>query len=416
MKLLFVSPLSPYPPRLGSAVITLNHIRYLSTRHTVDLIAFADRKKANDLGDLPRWCNNVELVDRPPRWQVLLYMIGRMTRDPVLDISRFRSSSMSEAVDRRLADGNYDAVLFQTLLSAQFRPEWYRGPTIWSLEDPSALKIQRMLPMYPWYSRLLHRSRSDRLQRYERKQASHFGRVTFVNKEDALEYKCIVPQASTDWVPHGIDPEAYRPCEEELRREGMIVITGNMFHIPNVDAVDFFCRDVFPLVCEQVASANLWLVGARPAKRVRKWANNPRVKVTGSVLDIRPYLHQAMISVCPVRLAIGTQTKILEALACGTPVVTTSAGNHGVGASSGEHLHVADDPVQFASKVVDLLKGIGWHDLSRNGRKFVEDNFAWSKSALRLEKILEQLASTSTRNLIPSVTYGKRTYGGDKGH
>src|SRR5579871_6460718 len=290
-----------------------------------------------------------------------------MIRDPDSQISRLRSGKMAEVVGRRLANTKYDVVLFQTVQSAQFQPDWYQGPTVWSLEDPLALKTQRMLPMFPWYSRPLHRRKSNRLKSYDMKQAHRFSRVIFVNKEDAVEYKRIVHEACTDWVPHGIDHETYLPSAEVARRDGMIVITGNMYHLPNIDAVEFFCRDVFPIVCEREPAANLWLVGSRPAQRIKKWAKDPRIKVTGSVPDIRPYLQQAMVSVCPVRLRIGTQTKILEALACATPVVTTSAGNHGIGASTGEHLYVADKPVEFANRVIELLRGERWCALSQNG-------------------------------------------------
>lgn len=409
MKLLFVSPYLPYPLLTGSAVITSNHIKHLSRRHTIDLISFGSRKKPSRLGDLPRWCNNIELVDRPPRWRVLLYLLAGMTRDPDLQISRLRSAKMAEVVSRRLADTRYDVVLFQTVQSAQFRPNWYQGPTVWNLEDPLVLKTHRMLPMFSWYSRPLHRRGRDRWKSYDMKQAPRFSRVIFVNKDDADEYKRIVHKACTDWVPHGIDHEAYRPSAEIARRDGMIVITGNMFHVPNVDAVEFFCRDIFPLVCEREPTANLWLVGSRPVERIKKWAKNPRIKVTGSVPDIRPYLQQARVSACPVRLKIGTQTKTLEALACATPVVTTSAGNHGIGASNGKHLYVADEPVEFSNRVVELLKGNRWHEFSQSGRRFVEENFTWSKSTLKLEEILEQLAATSGQ-WVPSGSYANQTH------
>jgi len=258
--------------------------------------------------------------------------------------------------------------------------------------------------MYPWFSRLLVRSWIDRLKRYDRQQASRFARIIFVNKEDSLEYANIVSEAHADWVPNGIDTEAFAPSQQSARRNGMIVITGNMFHVPNVDAIEHFCREIFPLVCKQVPSANLWLVGAKPVRRVRKWARDPRIKVTGSVPDIRPYLQQAMVSACPVRLKIGTQTKVLEALACGAPVVTTSAGNYGIGATSGKHLYVADDPAEFADKVVALLKGERWFELSESGRCFVENNFTWAKSALKLEQILKQLVTTAVSDLVPPVS------------
>lgn len=130
--------------------------------------------------------------------------------------------------------------------------------------------------------------------------------------------------------------------------------------------------------------------------------------------DIRPYLQEATVSVCPVRLKIGTQTKILEALACATPVVTTSAGNHGICATSGKHLYVADNPEEFADRVIELLKGDRWNELSQNGRRFVQENFTWSGSGLKLERILEQLAARSTRQCVTSESHLNQTHRGNE--
>src|SRR3954465_1070707 len=174
MRLLFVAASLPYPLLTGSAVITSNHIKHLSKNHTVDLISFRDRKAPSSLGDLPRWCNSIELVDRPPRWRVLLYLLAGLIRDPDPQISRLRSGKMAEIVARRLADSKYDVVLFQTVQSAQFRPTWYRGPTVWNLEDPLALKTRRRLPMFPWYYRPLQRRLSDRFNSYDIKLATRF--------------------------------------------------------------------------------------------------------------------------------------------------------------------------------------------------------------------------------------------------
>ena len=372
----------------------LNQIRVLSSRHKIDLISFKNRANSNDLGELPRWCNKIELIERPPRWRVLLSILRRALIDPLPEISRFRSPELSRVVAEHLSGDHYDVVLFQTVQAVQFRPDWYSGPAIWTLEDPPALKIEKMLPMYPWYSRLLHRKRIDRLRRYDLRQANRFDCVTFVNREDAVEYMHAVPGVCADFVPHGVSEESASQTEVS-RRKGMIVIAGNMFHVPNVDAVEFFCRDIFPLIYEREPSANLWLVGARPVARVRKWANNPRIKVTGYVPDIRTYLRQAVVSVCPVRLPVGTQTKILEALSCGTPVVTSSAGNHGIGAISGKHLHVTDDPREFANNVISLLVGDKWKEFSDNGRRFVRDKFSWENSAAKLEQIMERVVENS---------------------
>jgi len=96
-----------------------------------------------------------------------------------------------------------------------------------------------------------------------------------------------------------------------------------------------------------------------------------------------------MVSVCPVKLQVGVQTKILEALEAATPVVTTSAGNSGVRGRSGAHLWVADDPEEFANRVIELLNGERWDSLSASGRQFALEHFSWEKSARELEGYLQ---------------------------
>jgi glycosyltransferase involved in cell wall biosynthesis len=380
-------------------MIILNHIKHLSRCHTIDLMTFKDRRHPDRLGELPRWCNRIDVVDRPPRWRVLGHMLHGIVRDPHVVVSVSRSDEMSEAINRRLSHTEYDVVLFQLLQTAQFRPSWYQAPTIWCLEDPLALKVERMRYLYAWYKRPLARMWSARLMRYEKAHASTFDRIVCVNKEDSRDYMNLLKAQNFDWVPSGIDVDYFRPSREIPREEGMIVITGNMDHPPNVDAIDYFCREIFPLIWQRVPSANLWLVGSRPVSQVKKWMSSPRVKVTGFVPDIRPYLQKAMVSVCAVRLKIGTQTKILEALACATPVVTSPAGNYGIGGVSGEQLYVAAHPAEFADRVVSLLRGEKWCDISTRGREFVVNRFSWEQSVERLEQIMEQLvpASRSSR-------------------
>jgi polysaccharide biosynthesis protein PslH len=400
MRLLYLTPFVPYPPVTGSSMIALNHIEQLSLRHTVDLISFRNRENPEALGTLPRWCHDIQLVNRPPRWRSLLNTLTGVVRYIPIGVAAFGSEEMAALVSRRLAEVKYDAVIFQLAEMAQFQPDWFQGPSIWSLEDPPVLKYQRMLPLYPWYTKPLVWDRIARRQRYEKHRAGRFDCVVFVNEQDSRDYRNILPDADLDWVPSGIDVDAFRSAEEVARCRGMIVMTGNMFHRPNVDAVEYFCREVFPLICKRVQTATLWLVGARPVSAVRKWAKNSRIRITGFVPDISLYLSQAEVSVCPVRLRIGTQTKILEALACGTPVVTSSAGNHGIGAVSGEHLYVADDPADFADKVAGLLSGERWSELSQNGRRFVAQNFSWEKSTAKLEQVLGRFVGARTLDTV----------------
>lgn len=391
MKLLFVTAHFPYPPRTGHALIAYHYIKHLALRHSIDLISYGTHGRLAEAVEFRAWCNHIELVDQPSRRETFFNAgLGIAARQP-FEVPYYKSAKMFQAVHRHLSRGGYDAALFQRTETVQFLPADYVGPAIWCMEDPPGLREQRLLSLSPWYSRPAIQDRISRLRRYVRRQAIRFDRVLVLSEADARDYESTLKGARLDWVPYGIDTDVFKPGQANARREGMILISGNMYHPPNVDAVEYFCRRVFPLVCQRAPSANLWIVGAEPAASVRKWSENKRIKVTGFVPDLRAYLSQAMVSVCAVRLKIGAQTKILEALACGTPVVTTSAGNNSTGGVSGEHLYVADEPAEFAERVVALLNHERWTALSENGRQFVTANFTWEKCVAKLETILEEV-------------------------
>ena len=176
----------------------------------------------------------------------------------------------------------------------------------------------------------------------------------------------------------------------------LIVMTGNMAHPPNVAAAHFVCRDVFPRVRRAVPTAQLWIVGAAPTPEVLRWGKTEGISVTGAVPDVRAYLTKACVAVCGVPVMIGAQTKVLEALACGTPVVTTAAGNYDTRGIHGEHLYVADDPDTFAGCVVRLLRRERWTEMSESGRRLVETRFNPTRAGADLEHLVEAAIAART--------------------
>jgi sugar transferase (PEP-CTERM/EpsH1 system associated) len=392
MKLLYVTPNFPYPPRRGYTLMAYHQIKHLAQRHTVDLVSFKSTDgNTDETGGLSEWCRRVERIDLP-KWQSWLNVGWGLLADRPLQVSYLRSARMAAVIDAQLRQESYDVVIFQLTRMAQYRPIWYTGATILSLVDPFVLNYERSLAWRSWYTRPVVRDEIARLKRYESQQAKLFDRLLLITEADARDYQPLLGSSNVDWVSHGVDVDAFRPSASIARCPGMIVITGNMHHAPNINAVEYFCQEIFPLIQKQESAAHLYLVGSRPAVAVRKWAKHPNITVTGFVPDVKLYLNQAMVSVCPIRLKVGTQTKVLESLAMGTPVVTTSAGNHGVGGTTDKHLYVCDTPAEFAEKVVSLLRGKSWLDLSQSGRQFVEENFTWAQSANRLEQILTQVA------------------------
>ncbi len=389
MRLLFLTPSLAVPMRSGGAIMLYNYIRELSQNHDIDVVAFTDQGDA-ECGDLIRLCRNFLYVKRPVfRLTRFSRLVNKMIGVPT-QISPYKSKEIAQLIAQKCQTEKYDAIIFQFSEMAQFKPKDFLGAAILMMEDPLFLKFRRSEDLHSSpLMRMRIRYEAELIRRYERRTAKSFDRVLLISQKDLDDYRSILPECRFDWLPYGVDIHYFSPSDQVKRKPNMIIITGNMFHIPNVDAVQFFCEHVFPLVLCQVADARLFLVGANPAPSVQKWGAQDNIVVTGSVPDLRPYLQAAQVSVCAVQLKIGTQTKVLEAMACGTPVVTTSAGNNGINALSGQHLYVADDPGAMADCVVSLLEGKQWGTFSQNGRQFVVENFSWENGAVKLEKLIE---------------------------
>ena len=393
MKVLVITPSHIYPPVKGYQVMLCRHIEQLAARHSIDLIAFGDVVGNGSSADpIIALCNSVDIISLP-KWRIALNLLRGLFSFEPLQVCLYRSKEMTDIVENRLRSTNYDAVVCQLTRTVQFLPQWYKGITLLNMVDPLVLNYSRSLAWRPWYLRSALKHEILRLRHYESHQTSRFDRVSLISQADVSDYQELLKDVCFEQVAYGIDTEYFQPDACVDRVPGMIVISGNMGYAPNVDGVKYFCRDIFPLILAQVPNAHLWLVGVRPSPAIKKLGNSKNVTVTGYVDDIRYYLHRAMVSVCPIRLNVGTQTKVLEALAAGVPVVSTSAGNQGVGGESGYHLYEADSPLEISEHVVNLLCGYRGDELSKNGRRFVQDNFKWAKSTDKLESILNELVT-----------------------
>jgi glycosyltransferase involved in cell wall biosynthesis len=168
---------------------------------------------------------------------------------------------------------------------------------------------------------------------------------------------------------------------------------GSLDYAPNVDATLYFHQEIFPLVREQI-DCRLLVVGRHPPESIRALAMDPHVEIHGNVPNVLPYYKQAMVSVVALRAGGGTRLKILEAMATGTPVISTTIGCEGLDVTSEKEILLADEPEAFASQVVKAMSDeTGWEGLSRAGRKRVETSYDWKALSSQLEKVYMEYIS-----------------------
>jgi glycosyltransferase involved in cell wall biosynthesis len=161
-----------------------------------------------------------------------------------------------------------------------------------------------------------------------------------------------------------------------------------MSYHANIRMVLHLVHEIMPIVWESRHDVTLVIAGKDPPREIRDLAANPSIQVTGTVSDIRPYLQRATMAVSPLVYGVGIQNKVLEAMACGTPVITTSQAISALSVVPGQDVLVADTPESFAEAILRLFGDpIRQEQLSRAGRKYVEEHHNWNKIAIQLEDI-----------------------------
>lgn len=390
MRLLVVMASYPFPPRAGSDIVAYNNIKEISKKHSVYLICLS---AAKDSGNFSEYVEQIEFVSpkKVPRFiQLFRYAFYMLLRIPI-----FVTASMSHEMQKRVRElierDKFDAILLYNMNAIQYCPPSSYKKVIINVEDPQSIKLDRMcrLPIWSLWQKMKLLVYGKITEFYERKVLPKMGKVLLLSEADMWDMREQGAYDNIGCASYGVNKHSIGDIiGYEGRTEGMIIFSGNMFHSPNVDGILYFLQQIFPLVLQEYSTAKLWIVGADPDIRIRDTAVcfGEHVVITGRVNNMSEYLQPAKVSICPVRLKIGFQTKILESLSWGTPVVTTSAGNSGIGGCSGCELWVEDEPIKFASRVVELLRGEGWQRLSIEGRKLVEEHFSWERSATELEQ------------------------------
>jgi sugar transferase (PEP-CTERM/EpsH1 system associated) len=232
------------------------------------------------------------------------------------------------------------------------------------------------------------------MRRWEPRYAQRFDRCITVSDPDRNALLRANARLRVEVVPNGVDTHAYQPLPDALeggQAAPALLFIGRMSYAPCVDAVIWFCREILPLVRQAIPSVELWLVGAEPTPAVLA-LQEPGVHVTGRVDDVRPYYARSAACVVPLRAGGGTRLKILEAMALGRAVVTTTIGCEGLAARAGEQLLVADGASAFADQTVRLLRDDALRaKLVAAGRQLVTTQYDWDALAEQQMRIYDQV-------------------------
>jgi len=387
MKLLFVASRFPYPPIQGDRVRAYHQLLALSHEHEIVLVTPAPQmNREKCLETINRLCTQVEIVSVSP-WRRLL----RLARTPFsslpLQTLYFFDSRFQKRVKSLLTQQSFDLIHVQLVRMAPVIDGLEGIPTVIDLIDALSVNMSRRTQRERGPMAWIFGKEAKRLQKYERELTQQYDQLLISSPQDR---EAIGEYDNIHVIRNGVDIADY-PIVEGGRESDRIVFTGRMGYFPNADAAVWFTTEVLPLVRSQVPQARFFVVGTDPTPAVRRLAQYEGVVVTGYVPSIQDYLTRSTVAVAPMKSGSGMQFKVLEAMACGTPVVATSYGLGGIEATDGTHLLIASNAKTFADSVIRLMKSSTLQQrLARNARSLVEAKYTWERSVATLEEVYRQ--------------------------
>lgn len=236
----------------------------------------------------------------------------------------------------------------------------------------------------------------ERMRRYERNVVRNFHHTIAVSEHDRGLMSAWVDPSRISVAPTGVDLENFRPEASSLNGSPLVVFVGAMDWEPNVDAVEYFCAEIWPLIREKVPSARFRIVGRNPSGRVQSLASRS-VEVTGSVPSVQVHLREAAVVVVPLRIGGGTRLKIYEAMAMGRAVVSSSVGAEGLDVHDGRDIVLRDQAQGFAESVVALLQDRELRAGYEHAAIELANQHDWAAIGAKFALTLETVASERAR-------------------
>ncbi|MCC7641872.1 MULTISPECIES: TIGR03087 family PEP-CTERM/XrtA system glycosyltransferase [unclassified Janthinobacterium] len=363
-ELLFLAHRLPYPPNKGDKIRSWHMLQYLSRHFHVHLGCFIDDdddwQHAKTVAALCASTRFIDLRRGPARWRAMQALLSRQA----MSVQYYRDTRLLQWVDGLLSSGKVRHALA------------FSGPMAQYIDGSAGRALHRVIDFVdvdsdkwrqygdskPWPMSQLYRREAQLLLQYERHIAQQFTAASFVSPAEAALFRQCAPMArrKTGYFNNGVDTAYFTPMPPQpgVYPAGVqtLVFTGAMDYWPNVDAVQWFVRHVWPALRRQFPQLQFYIVGSAPVPAVTALARVAGVVVTGKVPDIRPYLAGAALAVAPLRIARGVQNKVLEAMAMGKIVLATPQALEGIAAQPGLELLLARDDVEFIHHAARVLR------------------------------------------------------------
>ena len=366
MKILWVSHLLPYPPKGGALQRSYNLLREVAKSNEVRLLAFNQRAilptqqaVEESLKALRVICKSVEVVPIPADYSFLgkyqLALRSIFTEEPYT-INWLSSQPMRDLIRQSIAAEPFDLAYFDTISLAPYRELIGKIPAVLNHHNiESEMLLRRAGKEHNILKQAYFSLEAAKLRRYEETMCGAFACHMTVSELDAQRLRAIAPEIRTAVIANGVDTEYFQPDHARIRPRSL-VFAGGMTWYPNREAMRYFFRHIWPLLLREYPDITFDLIGRDPPVEIAALSKaHPNIRVRGFVDDVRPFISQSQVYVCPILDGGGTRLKIVDALAMGKAVVSTAIGCEGISVVPERDILIANDPSEFVRQIGRLF-------------------------------------------------------------
>ena len=398
MNILVLSPWLPWPLYDGGRIRIFETLRCLSRRHALTLVTAVCRPEESEQASvLKDFCENVVTAVVSNRTGAVVTRLSRgvLSRRPLIQ-SFYYDTGLAGKIRDLTGRVSFDVIQVEFPFLTPYLSAieaGSRAKKILTMHNIESLRFERELQLAHWGKRrLVLLGNHIFFREWERQALRQFDGIVTVSDRERSWVQEHIPGTAVEVVPNGVDTEYFRPDSPVIDNDPYVIFTGAMDYPPNVDAAGWLCNEILPVIRRSIPNIRLKIVGKNPHPQVIELGKRSGVEVTGTVPDIRSYVAGARALVVPLRSGGGTRLKILEAMALGRPVISTTVGAEGLNVTPGTDILIADDAQQFAKHLQLLLNSSGaCARIAEAGRRLVVEKYDWRVCLGGLDRLYGRL-------------------------
>lgn len=402
MHVLFVSTRSPYPLNGGHALRTYHTLREAARRHYVSFLTFVQHEEEWDgLHVLQEFCEDVVALPIPSDGKVgtAAALAGNILSSKPFVAGKYNTRAMRRAIEAVREFSSVDLFHLDMLPLSVYAGQAGSAAVVQVDHNVEYNLLERRAGAERGMGRRFWGEQARRLKAFEAAALRQADRTIAVSEIDATILRDLAPGAEVRTVPNGVDTEFFQPAPEAPDADNLVFV-GAMTHFPNVDSVRFFLDDIWPRVRAARPNSRFTIIGAHPPESILAAGLMPGVRVEGQVPDIRPFVGKAAVYVVPLRVGGGTRLKILDAMAMGKAIVSTSVGCEGLDVTDGVNIAIADSPGDFAARILGLMEDPSTREqMGREARATVESKYGWERLGAIQDAVYQEAHAVALKRL-----------------